>query len=136
MIKRYELNNNSLPNMPCVHDCIIKEVHINEDFLIFIFEDDISYHDSIKYISPNSKSLIIRYHLIDIFNTYKWKHKLSLTKGEGFILEKNDSLIKMAEDRLEYLYHSVGYQTVMLKLWSKGSIIVDISADYVEYDWK
>ncbi|MEG2014036.1 MAG: hypothetical protein RR063_12705, partial [Anaerovoracaceae bacterium] len=68
--------------------------------------------------------------------TYKWKHKLSLTKGEGFILEKNDSLIKMAEDRLEYLYHSVGYQTVMLKLWSKGSIIVDISADYVEYDWK
>ena len=35
--------------------------------LRFIFEDDITYHDSIKSICPNSdfKSLIIKFHLLD-----------------------------------------------------------------------
>ncbi|MFI3200810.1 MAG: hypothetical protein R3Y54_04675 [Eubacteriales bacterium] len=42
----------------------------------------------------------------------------------------------MAEDKLEYLYHLVGYQEVVLKLWSSGSVIVNISTDYIEYDWK
>lgn len=56
--------------------------------------------------------------------------------GEGFVLEKNECLIEMAEDKLEYLYHLVGYQEVVLKLWSSGSVIVNISTDYIEYDWK
>ena len=49
MIDKFELNKFNLPNLPCPHDCIIKKIEITADYLIFIFEDDLSYHNSIKY---------------------------------------------------------------------------------------
>ena len=48
MIDKFELNKFNFPNLPCPHDCIVKKIEIFADYLIFIFEDDLSYHDSIK----------------------------------------------------------------------------------------
>ena len=135
MIERYELNKELLPTVPSVHDCVIKKIIIDNESLTFIFEDDISCYDSIKYLKPNAKTLIIKYHLIGGFNTYKRKLKLSLTNKEEYVLIANDELIKMAEDNLEYLYENVGYESIILKLWNREQVVVDINVDYIEYEW-
>ena len=61
----FYLNKDILPTIPVPHDCVIKDIQIGGQHLTFVFEDDISYHDSIKFIAPEAKSLIIRYHLTD-----------------------------------------------------------------------
>ncbi|MBQ3356666.1 MAG: hypothetical protein IJG45_06075 [Oscillospiraceae bacterium] len=64
MIEEYKLYGDTLPFLPCPHDCVIKNVEFDDTHLTFIFDDHISLHDSIQHIRPQSKSLIIRYHLI------------------------------------------------------------------------
>ena len=70
----YYLNQDTVPTIPTPHDCIIKKVTIRGDFIIFEFEDDISYHDSIRHSNPDAKSLVIKIHLVDDFDTYKMKY--------------------------------------------------------------
>ena len=135
MIDKFELNKFNFPNLPCPHDCIVKKIEIFDDYLIFIFEDDLSYHDSIKYNYLNTKSLIIKYHLTDDFEVHKWKRKVSLFSGEGYLLISNEEFISMAKTNLEYLYHNVGYNSLIIKLWSQGNIILDLNTDYIEYHW-
>ncbi|MBR6424372.1 MAG: hypothetical protein IKS29_00270, partial [Oscillospiraceae bacterium] len=62
MKEKYFLNGESLPTIPVPHDCVIKKIQLKDQCIEFIFEDDISYHDSIQYYKPDAKSLIIRYH--------------------------------------------------------------------------
>ena len=70
----YYLNQDTVPTIPTPHDCKIKKVTIRGDFIIFEFEDDISYHDSIRHFNPDAKSLVIKIHLVDDFDTYKMKY--------------------------------------------------------------
>ena len=70
----YYLNKDTVPTIPTPHDCKIKKVTIQGDFIIFEFEDDISYHDSIRHFNPDAKSLVIKIHLVDDFDTYKMKY--------------------------------------------------------------
>ena len=56
----YYLNGETLPTIPLPHDCVIKSLAIKDQCMEFVFEDDISYHDSIKYYRPDAKSLIMR----------------------------------------------------------------------------
>ena len=37
--------------------------------------------------------------------------------------------------RLEYLYHDVGYNSIIIKLFCETFIMIDISSDYIEYEW-
>ncbi|MGM9970037.1 MAG: hypothetical protein ACI35S_06550 [Anaeroplasma sp.] len=134
MIEIYKLNELNNPAIPNPHDCVIKKITIEKDWLIFEFEDDISYHDSINYLNINAKSLIIRYHLIDDFNTYFYRLK-GLFRKEGFELVTNEELTKFNSDKLEYLYHNTGYQSIIIKLWCRNSILIDLSCDYIEYEW-
>lgn len=131
MLEKYELDGKNRANLFTPHDCIIKEVKIENDFLVFIFEDDISYHDSIKYHKDNIKSLIIRYHLIDGFNVYKYNFK-SLMKKEGYFLISNEKFLRMSGQRLEYLYEYVGFNSVVVEL---SNILLNVSSDYVIYEW-
>ena len=39
------------------------------------------------------------------------------------------------KERLEYLYHYIGYQSIIIKLFSKTYIALDIQADYIDFDW-
>lgn len=132
----YFLNKDTVPTIPTPHDCVIKKVSIQEEYIIFEFEDDISCHDSVRYFKPDAKSLIIKIHLIDDFDTYKIKHyKRPWCKGDYARID-NSLLVKIAEkERLEYLYHYVGYQSIIIRLWSQTYITLDVQADYIEYKW-
>ena len=140
MIEKYYLNSDVLPNLPTPHDCVIEAVTIDKDYLVFTFEKDIAQYDSISSINPNFYSLIIRYHLVDsLFYTYKWKSHTTLFGPEGFVLIENKKFISMSKgDKLEYLYHNVGYQSIIVKLFQSrkgGFIIVDAEVDFIEYEW-
>lgn len=141
----YYLNQKELPVIPTPHDCVIKEIRLDAQNLIFIFEDDISVHDSIQAQKPGAKSLIMTFHLQDdiydisllqrkghAFN--RLFHRLGVYK-EIDIYKNASKLRALTFLKLEYLYHTVGYCSIILKLWSKDSIIMDITADYVEMDW-
>lgn len=132
----YYLNKDELPAIPTPHDCVITGASIQEDILTLKFEEDISYHDSIKGIHPNAKSLTIKFHLIDppdVYQSkrYKFPKRFGIYKGIDFK--------KIAEysqkGRLEYLYHNVGFNSIIVKLWCKTSIIMAMQADYVEFEW-
>ena len=48
----------------------------------------------------------------------------------------NAQLEKIAKkEGLEYLYHYVGYQSMIIKLFSQTYITLDIATDYIEYEW-
>ena len=126
MKEQYFLNGESLPTIPVPHDCIIKNVRLKNQCIEFVFEDDISNYDSIKHYKPDAKSLIIRYHFANDpndYSIYRW-------------IKPNRLLAKPEDNyRLEYLYHNVGYCSIITKLFSNGYIILDADIDYVEFEW-
>ena len=132
----YYLNKDTVPTIPLPHDCEIKKVTIQEDYIIFEFEDDISYHDSIRDINPDAKSLVIKIHLVDDFDTYKMKYyRKPWCRGDYSRID-NAKLEKIAKkEKLAYLYHYVGYQSMIIKLFSQTCITLDITTDYIEYEW-
>lgn len=133
----YYLNKEKLPTIPTPHDCVIRRVSIQEDTLFLGFEEDISCHDSIKQIRPNAKSLAIKIHLIDTFDVYqlkiqKFPRALKIYKGIDF-----KKVIEYSKNgRLEYLYHNIGFNSVIIKLWYQTPIVMDLDAGYIEFDWK
>lgn len=145
MKEKYFLNGESLPTIPVPHDCVIKKIQLKDQCIEFIFEDDISYHDSIQYYKPDAKSLIIRYHFAydtDDFSIYKWVKPMRLLSKlfsiDGYYKRiKNSLLTELPEGKFkfEYLYHNVGYCSIITKLFSNGYIILDADIDYVEFEW-
>ena len=135
MTERYDLTADTPSAIPPPHDSVIKKIEYDEDFLTFYFEDDIYLHDSVKYIHPNAKSLIIRFHLSDpVFYTYK--HRFNRLSGKAKYVEIKNSKLKISDkDDLEYLYNYVGYGSLIIKLWQKGYYLLDITADYIEFEW-
>ena len=73
MKKTYYLNKDVLPTIPVPHDCIIKKIRIEHKWLIFTFDNDTSYYDSVRKLSPNIRNLILKYHLSnpEDFSVYK-----------------------------------------------------------------
>lgn len=132
----YYLNQETLPTIPTPHDSIITAIEYNSEFLILKFEKDISSYDSIKLINPNANSLIIRVHLLDPdFETYKWEQKCSLMKGEGFVLTNNRKVFGSKFKEMEYLYHYVGYNSIIIQLFQSRHIILNVSSDFIEFEW-
>ena len=136
MIEKFSLSCEALPALPTPHDCIIERVSVDEEYIVFHFENRICTHDSIAYIHPNADSLTIRYHLCDpVYDTYQWKLHTSLFGKEGYALIDNSKLPLKSKEGLAYLYHTIGYQAIMIKLWQGGHILIDAHVDYVEYEW-
>ena len=135
MTERYDLSTNTVPTIPVPHDCVIKEIGFDDEFLVLKFEDDIEYHDSIKSIHPDASSLTMRIHLYDtIFDAYEHRMKDKLS-GEGYYLINNKKLSALCKKTVEYLYHYVGYQSIIIKLYCGGYYMLDITSDYIEFDW-
>ena len=145
MTETYYLNRDVLPTMPVPHDCVIKKIRQKDQYIEFVFEDDISDYDSIKHQKPDAQSLIIRYHFAydpDDYSIYQWI-KPNRLLAKLFSMEgryrriKNSRLTKLSEGgrRLEYLSHNVGYCSLIVKLHSNTPIILDADIDYVEYEW-
>ena len=138
MTETYYLNRNILPTIPVPHDCVIKTVRLENQHIIFEFENDISYYDSIKNFKPKVKSLIIKYHLLNDgdFSIYKWKQPSGFFNKNGrYDCMDNNTITKLSDSRLEYLYHYIGYRSIIIKLFSNGFIIMDADVDYIEFEW-
>ena len=137
----YYLNGDALPWIPVPHDCVIKAIRVKEQCIEFVFEDDISCHDSIQYYKPEAKSLIVRYHLVfdlDDLSLYRWvKPRRPFERDGHYKRLDNSYLEKLPEGKykLEYLYHNVAYCSIITKLFSNGFIILDAAIDYVEFEW-
>ncbi len=133
MKEKYYLNEKRLPTIPVPHDCIIKNIELNNDEIVFVFDDDISYNDSVKYYNSKAKSLVIKYHFAyepNDFSIYKWEDNCYKPYDKKNIRE----LVK-GNFNLEYLYHNVGYCSIIIRLSSDNSIIIEADIDYVEFEW-
>ena len=145
MKETYDLKGDSLPTIPVPHDCVIRKILLKDQCLEFHFEDNISERDSIRFYKPDAKSLIIRYHFADDpddYSLYKWVKPNRLlsrlfNKDGHYIRLKNSVLPKLTEGKkpLEYLYHNVGYCSIITKLFLHDTIILDAMIDTVEFEW-
>ena len=145
MRETYYLNHKNLPTIPEPHDCIIKEIRLEEEKLIFIFEDDISYHESIEYTRPEAKTLTITFHLkcgIYDINLLKRNKPYRLFRTAGIYREMDLSkstaaLLDLPDLELSYLYHYVRYNAMVIELNAlrASSVILELTTDYVEFDW-
>ena len=135
MIEKYYLNTDILPTIPVPHDCVIKKITFDSNYLVLEFEDDISYHDSIKHIKPNVSSLVIRIHLNNpIFDAYEYRLTRMLS-GEGYYMINNNKLKNLCKKKLEYLYHNLGFQSIIIKLFCGSYYLLDIESDFIEFNW-
>ncbi|MBP1550124.1 MAG: hypothetical protein J6A05_08975 [Oscillospiraceae bacterium] len=140
MIETYYLDKEQLPTIPTPHDSVVTDIHIENQCIVFRFEENVSEYDAINVIRPDAKSLIIRYHLIDedSFSIYRWHKPIKLLVPSGYYKSiDNSALSFLAADKykLEYLYHNLGYRSIITKLFSRGYIIIDAEVDYVEFEW-
>lgn len=138
MTERYYLNKEALPTMPVPHDCIIDKITLENGFLVFTFEHDISYHDSIKHFNPDVKSLVIKYHLVDKdFKVYEWQMPSDIARNGCFVCIDNEKLLHMTEhsERTEYIGHFAAYCSLIIDLCAESSVRIEIEADYAEYEW-
>ncbi len=128
MKQTYKLNEAQLPTMVTPHDCVIKEIKKDDDFLIFVFEDDISHHDSFE----DKKTLKIKYHLIQEYEIYRQKWNRLMKRSEYTEL-KNESILFKGNS--QYLYQCVGYEHLLIQLYKDTMYVLSLNTDYVEYEW-
>ena len=135
MKKTYYLNKDVLPTIPVPHDCIIKKIRIEHKWLIFTFDNDTSYYDSVRKLSPNIRNLILKYHLSnpEDFSVYKCSKTLKrILNKECYIRQNTRKITKLPRKRLEYLYHNVGYCSIITKLHSDAPVMIDAGVDYLD----
>ncbi len=141
----YYLDGKTLPTIPVPHDCVIKNISLKDRYIEFVFEDDISYHDSVRAIKPEAKSLIVRYRLLrdaDDLSVYKRVtpprlfSKMFSKDRYKRIDHRSFSEWTSGKYKPEYLYHNVGYCSVITKLFSvNGDVILDANVDRIEFEW-
>ena len=139
MLETYYLNGETLPTIPVPHDCVIDNIAIENQSIIFTFEQNISYHDSIKYIKPDAKSLVMKFHLVDeCFSIYKWHKPIKVLVNEGFYKCVDSSELfdlTSKKYKLEYLYHYVAYESLIIEMCASTTIRLELTVDYVEFYW-
>ena len=135
MATKYYLNQDILPTIPTPHDCMIASIEWDSEFLTLKFEEDISYHDSIKIINPNAKKLTIKIHLLDReFDVYKWKRHLSLGKEQGFALMNCNKVFSRIKG-MAYLSHYIAYNSIIIELFQLEYIVLKVESDFIEFEW-
>ena len=149
MSELYHLDADVLPWLPNPHDCVIKTILVDKDnrCISFVFEDDISSNYSIECTKPNVKSWVISYHFYNDVEDYillKYVKPSLLHRYGGWkcLCEqyikngKHDALLNLTKYHLEYKSHHVAYKSLIIELWAKSSIVLQLDVDTVEYEWK
>ena len=143
-VETYLLDGSNTSGIPLPHDCVIKSIREEDDYLIIDFEDDISYHDAIKAVHPDALTLTMRFHLEDASKTYGglqgiYQYRRSKIHGEGYMRIKNlgklQKLIRECGISATYLYQYTAYQQVIVELYVKGPTLLMLWTDYVEFEW-
>ena len=138
MTETYRLDEKQLPTIPLPHDCEIKSIRLEGRTVEIAFEDDISRHDAIQYWKPDAKSLVMRFHLDcepEDCEILRW-----VPEGDGhYRVTGLGELAGLTGSGLEYLYHDVGYRSVILRLFCggkvNGPVILIAEADAVGVEW-
>ena len=138
MTETYRLDEKQLPDIPVPHDCGIKSIRLADRDLEFVFEDDISRHDAVRSRKPDAKSLVMRFHLAcepEECEVLQW-----VPDGDGhYRVTGLGELAGLTGSGLEYLYHDVGYRSVILRLFCggkvNGPVILIAEADAVGVEW-
>ncbi len=134
----YYLNKAELPAIPVPHDCVVSSVSFSDDIFVLNFEQDMSRYDSVQHIHPNAKSLTIKMHLTDDFDIYQEKIRKFPWFQKSYVqvgLNRLAGLVK--RERVEYLYHYVAYESLIVNLWyHKTNIAMYLQTDCIEYIWK
>ena len=119
MTETYRLDEKQLPDIPVPHDCGIKSIRLEDRTLEFVFEDDMSRHDAVRNRKPDAKSLVMRFHLAcepEECEVLQW-----VPDGDGhYRVTGLGELAGLTGSGLEYLYHDVGYRSVILRLFCGG----------------
>ena len=147
MNELYRLDTDALPCLPTPHDCVIRRILVDKDnqCISFVFEDDISGYDSIASQRPNAKSLVIKYHLFsdvedyDIYRFFKpsiWHRHGGYKCLTEYKKGKHHALLKLTNYNLEYISHYISYRDIIIKLWADTEIVLRLSADTIEYEWR
>ena len=136
MIRKYEITE----AIPIPHDCVITGISVEHDYLILSFEHELYTHESIQSIHPSANSLIMRFHLTRFPNTevYRLYERKASRFHEKYRRLKDQELFHLAGQKntpLEYLYHFVGAREMIIHLCGKGSYVLYVCSDSVEYNW-
>ena len=145
----YQLDGKNTDSIPLPHDCVIKDIREDDDYLIIDFEDDISYHDSIEAIHPEAQTLTMRFHLeyggLNGIKAYGglqgiYQHRRSKRRHDkGFKCIKNlrelRKLMKNCRFGATYLYQYVSYHQVIIELCVDDSTLLMLWTDAVEFEW-
>ena len=138
-VETYSLDGNNAFNIPLPHDCEIKDIREDDDYLIIDFEDDISCHDAIRAVHPDAQTLTVRFHLEygGLQGIYQYRH--SKKHGDGYMLVKSlkklRKLMKECGFPATYLYHYVAFHQVIVELCVDDSTLLMLWADSVEFEW-
>ena len=141
---QYRFDGETLPQLPCLHDCAISRIALEGEYLTLYFEEDLFQYESVSRLQPGMKRLVVRYHLIDPCMMVYRRFSRKTDNGQGYEIgyleyeDQNEFLEAASDMELLYLYHRVGYNAISLKLWSykePHDVIMELSADYVEYKW-
>lgn len=148
LVETYLLDGNNVSDIPLPHDCEIKDIREDDDDLIIDFEDDISYHDAIRAVHPDARTLTVRFHLEyggmngikaygGLQGIFRYRH--SKKHGEGYMLVKSlkklRKLMKECGFPVTYLYHYVACHQVIVELCVDDSTLLMLWADSVEFEW-
>ncbi len=147
-VETYVLDGNNASNIPLPHDCGIKDIREDDDYLIIVFEDDISYHDAIRAIHPDAQTLTVRFHLeyggLDsdkayggLQGIYQYRHSKKHVEGYMLVksLKKLRKLMKECCSPTTYLYHYVAFHQVIVELCVNDSTLLMLWTDSVEFEW-
>ena len=148
MVESYWLDGNHASNIPVPHDCEIKDISEDDDYLRINFEDEISDHDAVRAVHPDAQTLTVRFHLIyGGLNGVKaygglqgiYQHRRSKKHGTGYMLVKSlkrlRKMIKGCRIPATYLYHYVACRQVIVELCVDDSTLLMLWADSVEFEW-
>ena len=145
----YYLNRKELPTMPVPHDCPIKEIRVEDQNIVFVFEDDLTGYDTFARMQPQAKSLVIRYHFTESvrdYSIYRWMKPNLLYKDgcykcmtDCLTNENHETLVKLTDSTLVYLDHYVSEysRSFLIRLFSssKNEILIEADVDQIEFEW-
>lgn len=136
MAERYLLSGRTLPVMPVPHDCVIENIEVTEEYIVFRFENGIHDRPAVKIVHPGARSLVIKYRLADpCFYVYRQEEPTVRGRMPGYKFVEQEELPGTAKG-WSYLCHYVGYNAIIIKLWrGRSNLFIDARVDEAEYDW-
>jgi len=50
-------------------------------------------------------------------------------------MTKVTGVLAILNKRLEYLHQYIGYESIIIKLFDTSEIMLELNADFIEYEW-